>query len=145
MSCVLIPFYEQIVRNLVPGAEALQCLSVWNALGLVADVEPLVIGLPLCLAKNSSLEYVILAVFGLSRKVQHSRHSPQYVIFTRLLLYFAILHGFPYALAPSGMSWIITEPAPIVHHLPILIPGMIVVPAPIQEPSPILTFPHNVA
>lgn len=55
-----------------------------NALGLVADVEPLVIGLPLCVAKNSSLEYVILAGFGLSRKVRYSRQSLQYVIFTRL-------------------------------------------------------------
>ncbi len=51
-----------------------------NALDLVADVEPIVIGLPLCPEKNSSLEYVILAGFGLSRKVRHSRQSLQYVI-----------------------------------------------------------------
>lgn len=63
-----------------------------NALGLVADVEPLVIGLPLCLAKNSSLEYVILAGVGLSRKVRHSRHSPQYVI----------LHAYPLTVCTPG-------------------------------------------
>lgn len=34
-----------------------------NALDLVADIEPIVIGLPLCPAKNSSLEYVILCRF----------------------------------------------------------------------------------
>ena len=61
-----------------------------NTIDLVADVEPLVIGLPLCLAKNSSLEYVILAGFGLSRKVRYSRQSPQYVI---LRAYFILLYG----------------------------------------------------
>lgn len=84
MSGILIPFYEQIVQNLILGAEALQRLSVGNTLDLVADIEPFVIDLPLCLAKNSLFEYVILVGFGLSRKVRYSRQSPQYVIFTRL-------------------------------------------------------------
>lgn len=60
-------------------------------LDFVADIEPLVIDMPLCLAKNSSIEHVILAGFGLSRKVRHSRNSPQYVIFTRLQ--FVILYN----------------------------------------------------
>ena len=38
---ILIPFYEQVVWNLVSRAEALQCLSVRDTLDLVADVEPL--------------------------------------------------------------------------------------------------------
>lgn len=63
-----------------------------NALDLVADVEPIVIGLPLCPEKNSSLEYVILAGFGLSRKVRHSRHCPQYVI----------LHAYPLTVCTPG-------------------------------------------
>lgn len=58
-----------------------------NALYFVVTVGMLVTGLPLCLAKNSWLEYVILAGFGLFRKVWPSNHSPQYVIFTRLPLF----------------------------------------------------------
>lgn len=63
-----------------------------NALDLVADVEPLVTCLSLCFAKDSSLEYVILAGLGFSRKVRYSRHCPQYVI----------LHAYPLTVCTPG-------------------------------------------
>lgn len=36
--------------------------------------------------------------------------------------YFIILPGLPTTVTPSGTSWMITAPAPIVHHFPILTP-----------------------
>jgi hypothetical protein len=39
--------------------------------------------------------------------------------------------------------FITVEPAPIVDHEPISIPGITVVPAPIQVPSPTFTLPHK--
>lgn len=48
-----------------------------------------------------------------------------------------ILHGFPTAIVLSAISLVTTLPEPIITFLPILTPGFIVVPPPIQVPSPI--------
>ena len=53
--------------------------------------------------------------------------------------------GLPTTTAKSGISLMITAPAPIVTHFPILIPGIIVAPAPTWLPSPISTLPVTVA
>ena len=57
---------------------------------------------------------------------------------------FIISHLFPTANTPSGISFVTTDPAPTTLYLPIFTPGITVVPAPIQEPSPICTFPQSV-
>ena len=43
------------------------------------------------------------------------------------------------------MSFITTAPAPTVTLLPILIPSLIIAPAPINEQEPTKTFPHITA
>jgi hypothetical protein len=57
------------------------------------------------------------------------------------LLYFIILPGFPTTTAKSGISEIMTAPAPTVTHLPIFRFGITTAPAPIWVPSPIETLP----
>lgn len=52
-----------------------------------------------------------------------------------------ILAGFPPATEYSGISFVTTLPAPIIQYLPILTPGKMIEPAPINVPSPIKTFP----
>ena len=56
-----------------------------------------------------------------------------------------IFPGFPTTVALSGISLIITDPAPIVTFLPTLIPCIIIAPAPTPEPFPTVTFPQIVA
>ena len=46
-------------------------------------------------------------------------------------------HGFPTATTLSGISFTTTLPAPITEFFPIVTPGTIIVPAPIQTFSPI--------
>ena len=60
------------------------------------------------------------------------------------ILDFITWQGLPTAIVFSGMFLITTDPAPIVHHFPIVTPGIITEPAPIIVPSPIITFPHKV-
>ena len=47
------------------------------------------------------------------------------------------------AITLSGISLVTTDPAPILHHFPILTPGIIIDPAPIKVPSPTSTSPQR--
>jgi len=58
---------------------------------------------------------------------------------------FIIFPVFPTTTQLSGMFLIITDPAPMIHHLPILTPGITVAFEPICVPSPIETLPVIVA
>ena len=49
--------------------------------------------------------------------------------------------GTPITFELSGISLVITDPAPITHHFPIETPGRTTAPAPIKVPSPKLTPP----
>ncbi len=52
---------------------------------------------------------------------------------------FMTLHGFPAARVFAGMSWVTTDPAPIVVLSPIVTPGKIIAPPPIHTLLPIVT------
>ena len=47
-------------------------------------------------------------------------------------------HGFPTAIESSGISFVTTDPAPMVHRWPMVTPGRIVTLPPIQTSSPIV-------
>ena len=48
------------------------------------------------------------------------------------------LAGLPTAIESSGISFVTTLPAPIMHRFPIVTPGQIIAPPPIQQSSPIV-------
>ncbi len=51
--------------------------------------------------------------------------------------------GFPATTTRSGTSLVTTEPAPIVTPLPMVIPGQMITPPPIQQSFPIVTGAPN--
>lgn len=55
--------------------------------------------------------------------------------------FFTTLAGFPIATKNSGMSLVTMLPDPMVHPFPIVTPGMMVTFPPIQQSSPIVTWP----
>src|SRR5690606_15402213 len=65
-----------------------------------------------------------------------------------LLVTYIAVYSFnaePIHVPPSGTSLVTTLPAPILHRVPILTPGITTAPAPTRLPSPTPAPPHRTA
>jgi hypothetical protein len=67
--------------------------------------------------------------------LQNNKLHPSWYYWLSCLITFA---GFPTAKELSGISFVTTDPAPITHPFPIVIPGQITELPPIQQSSPIV-------